>query len=226
MDKKNLNAGHRKRIRQKLLKNGEEAFFDYELIELLLTFSIPFRDVKPIAKNLISTFDDLKGVLGAAPDELMKLKGIGENSVALIQLLKAINSRYLREMCKEFNNLKSPYLLTEFAKSKISDAKRENYLLIFLDSKGNLIECEIFAHGTPKDIKVSVNAIVIRCYKYDASYLALAHNHPSGDCNPSAADINFTNKLNEALKYNEIELSDHIIVSQYSSYSMKIHNIF
>ena len=89
-----------------------------------------------------------------------------------------------------------------------------------------MIECEIFAHGTPKDIKVSVNAIVSRCYKYDASYLALAHNHPSGDCNPSAADINFTNKLNEALKYNEIELSDHIIVSQYSSYSMKIHNIF
>lgn len=226
MDKKNLNAGHRKRIRQKLLKNGEEAFFDYELIELLLTFSIPFRDVKPIAKNLVSTFDDLKGVLGAVPDELMRIKGIGENTVALIQLLKAINSRYLREQCKQFNNLKSPYLITDFAKSKISGSKTENYLLIFLNGKGNLIDCEIFKHGSPNEIKISINAIVKKCYDYNASHLAISHNHPSGDCTPSDADIKFTKKLNEALKLNEIELTDHIIVSQYNSYSMKIHKLF
>ena len=228
---KNLNAGHRKRIRQKLLKHGEECFYDYELLELLLTFSIPFRDVKPIAKNLVNHFNDLKGVLDAPIDMLAEIDGIGENSIALIQLIKELGFRYLVEgskQNKEYNpedSLFKPKNITKVAKMKICGAKNETFLMLFLDNKGEFIAIETLKYGDADKILVSKHYVVERCYYHKIKYLAVAHNHPSGLCTPSLNDKAFTIELDRMLNELGIVLVDHVIVTPYNSYSMRINKI-
>ncbi len=137
---KNLNEGHRKRLRERFKKTGLVGLHDYEFIELLLTYAIPQKDVKPIAKKLIQQFNGSKGIFDASIEELTSVTGIGERAAILIKLLKEGATSYLKTRIQGKEVLSSPQDVFDFCHHAISGEKNEKFMVIYLSTKNEVIE--------------------------------------------------------------------------------------
>lgn len=221
----NLNVGHRKRLRNKFLRHGEDVFYDYEMLELLLTYAIPFKDVKPIAKELLLNFSSVREVMDARVEELCKVKGIKENSAVLIKLIKAMGSLYLYTKIKESKKLENLQDIIDFIRIKISCLKFESVMLIYLNSSRGLIDYEVLSYGSFDKINIDGQYVIRNCYRFNAKFVIISHNHPSGICEPSNQDLLFTKALKKALDANGMILVDHLIVTNNSSYSMNRNKV-
>ena len=218
---KNPNLGHRKRLREKFLSAGLDGFLDYEVVELLLTLGTPRRDCKQIAKEAIKEFKSLRGVLSASIQELQKIKGIGPSNAFGLILFQAVSERYAKEMVKEKTSLKSLDEIVEYLQKAIGRKKEENFMALYLDSQGKLIDSCIISVGVlnsslahPRE--VFNPAIVLR-----AANIVVAHNHPSGVVEPSKEDRDLTKNLVETGRIIGIELRDHVIVSNSDYFSFQ-----
>jgi len=212
--------GHRKRLKERFMKSPALQA-DYELLELLLTFSIPRRDVKPYAKQLINSFGSLTRVLNAEYEDLLEFKGVSFNTGVLFSLVKELSSRCLYEQLKERDVIMSPDAVADFVRSRVGFSKNEKFLILFLDSKNHLLECDIVSEGTADKAVVYPRMIVKQVLKYNATGVLAVHNHPSGVCEPSGADLQITGVLREALTALDVRLLDHIIVSSSGYFSFK-----
>jgi DNA repair protein RadC len=139
---------HRKRLRARFRKNGTEGMHDYEVLELLLTYAIARKDVKPYAKELIKRFGNLSGVLDASQQELESVLHIGPISSTLIRLVKAIGSLYLAEKMKQRDVLSSPQAVLEFARMRLSGLPHEAFMVVFLNTKNKVLDHKIIQEGT------------------------------------------------------------------------------
>jgi len=213
--------GHRKRLRERFHKAGVDGMHDYELLELLLTYAIPRKDVKPIAKALIERFGGLAGVLDASTKELEKNSDIGAFSTTLIKLVKEMCGAYLEEKLKEKGSLSAPQEVLDFARMKLSGLPHEAFMVIYVNTKNRVLAHEIIHEGTVDRAVIYPRRIIEQALAHHATGLILVHNHPSGYSEPSAEDKRLTSDLVEATRTIDIRLLDHIIVGKdgYFSFS-------
>lgn len=220
-----IRNGHRERLRSRYLYSGENGLPDYDMLELLLTYAIQRRDVKPVARELMERFHNLCGVLDAGPDELCKVPGIGKNSALLISLIRTLCTRYLQNNLSGKSVLSNPEAVRNYVRMRLLMYENEVFLLIYLDVRHQIIKTEIFDRGTVDTIVLHPKMIAEEALIHKAADLIVAHNHPAGTMAPSASDRDFTRKLQRSLEFLEIHLLDHLIVSRSGIYSFLDHNL-
>ena len=213
--------GHRQRLREKLISAGSDALHDYELLELYLFRSIPRRDVKPIAKNLIAKFGDLGGVAAAPLEQLTQIKGISEKTASELKLIQALSERLAREQVIGKPVISSWSALVGYCRTALQFERTEQFRVLFLDRKNRLIADEILGRGTIDHAPVYPREVVKRALAHEASALILVHNHPSGDATPSQTDIEMTRTLAEVCQPFDIVLHDHLVIARESTASFK-----
>jgi len=216
---------HRKRLRDRFEKSGAGAMHDYESLELLLTYVIRRRDVKPLAKNLIERFGSLSGVIDAKPRELESIKGIGPRSALLIPLVRELCTEYMAEKMMSRNLLSSPRTVVDFARMKLASLPHEDFMVIFLNVKNEVIDYETIHEGTVDRAVVYPRKIIESALAHHAVGLILVHNHPSGHPEPSAEDKSITNSIAEACRTMDIRILDHIVVGREGYFSFAEHNL-
>ena len=221
MDKKNKPhyLGHRERLRKRFERARSKGLNDYELLEILLTYSISRRDVKPIAKDLIKRFDSFSGVFDATLEELKSVRGLGPTSAVLIQVVKEILGVYLGEKMKKRDLLSSPQAAVDFARVKLAGLSHEAFMVIYLTAKNEAIDSEIIHEGTVDRAVVYPRRIIESALNHHAAGLLLAHNHPSGYPQASDEDKRITHAIAEAARTVDIRVIDHIIVGKNGYFS-------
>lgn len=217
--------GHRLRLREKYYKNGINSLNDYEIIELLLTYSIHRKDCKPIAKELIEKYKNIKNILNLKEEILIEIDGIGKNSFIFLKLIKDINRLYLKENISEKIFINCTQELIDFLKSDIENSEIEFFKVIYLNTNNQYIKDEILFKGTIDKNIIYIRELVKNIFKADAKSVIFAHNHPSGNLKPSKADIDFTKKCKNLLKELEINLLEHIIIGNEGFFSFLENNI-
>lgn len=207
--------GHRDRLRKKYLQGGYSAFHEYEILEMFLTYAIPRRDTKPMAKELLERFGDLDGVVSANLDELSQVSGIKENSAIFLKLLGDLSKNlYKGEMKREGVQLKDKSSLLRYLRSEIGFSNREEFRVIFLNNYNILVGSETLFVGTIDKSAVYPREIVEKVLQYRAKGIIFAHNHPSGNLRPSKQDIAITEHMQEVLEMLDIKLLEHIIITK------------
>jgi len=213
--------GHRDRLRARLFENGANALQDYELLELLLCIAIPQRDVKPLAKSLLAEFKDLWSLLNASPERLMACKGVGKTTAAALLTTGAVALRAHKSAIVKGPVLNSWQRILDYCRAAIGHETREQFRLLFLDRKNQLLSEEVHQHGTIDHTPVYPREVVQRALEVGAGALVLVHNHPSGDSRPSKEDIDMTRAIAEACRPLGITIHDHIIIGQGEPASFK-----
>lgn len=213
--------GHRERLRQRFLEGGDGALPDYELLELLLFRSIPQRDVKPLAKQLIQHFGSFAEVIGAPVSRLTEVKGIGESVALDLKIVEAALKRAMKGQVAKKPVLSSWSSVIDYCRLAMAFAEREQFRILFLDKKNALIADEVQQTGTVDHTPVYPREVMRRALELSATALILVHNHPSGDPTPSGADMRMTRELVDIAKPLGIAIHDHIIVGRDGHASFK-----
>jgi DNA repair protein RadC len=213
--------GHRARLRARFLETEGEGFADYELLELLLTLAIPRRDVKPLAKSLLRRFGTFEAVLSASQEELMRVDGVADTTVAALKLVQASALRMMRQQVMDRPVLNSWQRLLDYLAADMAHRGIEYFRLLFLDAKNHLIADEIQQSGSIAHTPVYPREIVKRALEVGATAIILVHNHPSGDPTPSKADIDMTKEIVRATAPVGITVHDHLIVGKSGTASFK-----
>ncbi len=224
--KKNSNKlphyhGHRDRLRERFKTAGDEALADYELLELLLFRSLPRRDTKPIAKQLIERFGSLGEVLGAPEKLLSEVTGLGASSAADLKIVAAAASRMLKGEIRGKQILGSWSSVIDYCRASMAFEEKEMFRILFLDKKNALIADEVQQTGTVDHTPVYPREVIKRALELSSTAIILVHNHPSGDPTPSRADIEMTKTVRDTAKPLGITLHDHIIVGKDGHVSMR-----
>jgi len=200
--------------------SGFDGFLDYEIVELLLTLGTPRKDCKKQAKELILKFKGLKGVLDALPEELQQIDGIGPSNAFAVKLFRELLKKYYKEKINNKIILDSPNLIFEYLREKIGKEKKEHFVILYLDTRNNLIVDEV-SIGTLNASLVHPREVFDKAILNHSSHVIVAHNHPSGDLMPSEDDILTTRRLVDAGKILGIFVVDHLIISDSGYCSLK-----
>ncbi len=217
--------GHRDRLRERFLSAGIEALQDYELLELILFRAIPRRDVKPLAKRLLEKFGSVGEVLGADPDRLLEVRGVGEATMTELKLVHAAALKLLQDQVMERPVISSWSQLTEYVRVRLGTEKVEQFRILFLDNQNNLIADEMQQRGTVNHTPVYPREVIRRALDLSASAIILVHNHPSGDPRPSKDDIAMTKRIVEAGNTMAIRVHDHLIVGKSTVTSLRAEGL-
>ncbi len=213
--------GHRKRLRGRFREAGTDALSDYELLELLLFRAQPRRDMKPIAKALLEKFGSFAEVISAPAKRLAEVDGIGEASITDLKIVQAAASRLLRGEVKKRPVLSSWSSVLDYCRTAQAFADREQFRVLFLDKRNQLIADELQQIGTVDHTPVYPREVVKRALELSATAIILVHNHPSGDPTPSRADIQMTQQIIAVANPLGISVHDHIIVGKEGHASLK-----
>jgi DNA repair protein RadC len=213
--------GHRDRLRARFSEVGGDALPDYELLEIVLFRSIPRRDVKPIAKDLLRRFGSFAEVLAAPPALLSEVDGVGESVVTDLKIVEAAARRFTKGAVSRRPVLSSWTSVIDYCRTAMAFAEKEQFRLLFLDRRNGLIADEVQQSGTIDHTPVYPREVVKRALELSASALILVHNHPSGDPTPSSADIKMTREIVDVAKPLGIVVHDHIIVGREGHASLK-----
>lgn len=213
--------GHRQRLRERFLAGGAESLPDYEMLELLLFLSIPRKDVKPLAKRLLARFGGFAAVLNADITALTDMDGISETTAAMLKTVEAAARRLAKTELIDRPIIDSWDKLVDYCRVNLAHLPRERLHLLFLDRKNALIAGETQGIGTVDHAPIYPREVARRALELNASAVVMVHNHPSGDPAPSAADIEATRKVAEALKAIGVTLHDHLIVGRTGHASLR-----
>ena len=205
-------AGHRDRMRARLLKAGPDSVADHELLEMVLFLALPRRDTKPIARDLLARFGSFANVISAAPNELLSVAGLAEAGVAGLKVVQAAAHRLLRAEVKDRPVLNNWSSLMAYLGAVLSREQVEQFRILFLDSKNRLLADEAQSRGTVNHTPVYPREVVKRALELHATALILVHNHPSGDPTPSHDDIAMTKAIGQAADTLGVRLHDHVII--------------
>ena len=205
--------GHRERLRQRFLSTGAKGFLDYELLELLLTYTVIRKNCRGIAKNLLKKYGDLYTLLKQPEEELRKNKYITERTIVFLKLLFEIieNGLYKKVHNKKIT-LSSNVKLMNYLEYSLLKRDIEVFKVLFLNTQNELLKEEELFYGTIDKSTVYIRELVKKILEYNAKAVILVHNHPSGDTSPSMNDIKFTEEIKRILSMLGIELIDHVII--------------
>ncbi len=213
-------AGHRQRMRERFIQNGLQGFATHEILELILFYAIPQRDVNELAHRLENHFGSLHGVLEAPVEELVKVDGIGMNAATLLNLFShaARRMELSREEAREdmSNRLKAQ----RHCQLLLGGMKNENFYAVCLDGQMQVIRDVLIAKGTLSEVQAYPRLIVEAVLRHNAHAVVLCHNHPGGQLAPSPSDIEATKMMIELLSGIGVVVADHIIVCGNQTLSM------
>ena len=204
-------AGHRARLRKRLLSAGAGGFHDYELVEYLLTLTIPRVDTKPLAKKLLVEFGGIGPLLSASADTL-RCEGLTDPTIAALKIAEAAALRLLESRIENQPILSSWDALGDYLHAAMAHSRVEEVRILFLNAKNVLIANEALWQGSVAEASVHVREVIARAIALGATALIIVHNHPSGDPSPSQQDIRLTRDLVEAGRHMKVTVHDHVIV--------------
>lgn len=216
---------HRERLKGKFAASGIAALHDYEVLELLLFYANPRKNVKPIAKLLLTQFGSLKGVMDADIGELAKIKGIRTHTALLITLVKEIGALYLKERATEKIQISCTSELLNYCKMALGGLRDERFDIIYLNTQNRVIDMETIQEGIVNQAVVYPRKVLEKALARKASAIILVHNHPSGHVKPSDADIKLTKLIQETAKILDIIVHDHIIIGENRAFSFREEGI-
>ncbi|MBR0553661.1 RadC family protein [Stakelama marina] len=206
------NAGHRARLRERLLGRGGDTLLDHELVEYLLALAIPRRDTKPLAKELLREFGGIAGLLTADAQAIARVPGMGDTSVAAIKIAHAAALRLVRSEVAERPVLGNWQALLDYLRAAMAHQPVEHVRVLHLNSRNMLIRDELMSEGSIDEAAVYTREVIRRAIDFGSAAIILVHNHPSGDPSPSRADIEVTRAIADAGKRLGIAVHDHLII--------------
>ena len=218
--------GHRERLRERALNGGLAALPDYEALELYLYRTFPRGDVKPLAKDLLKRFGSLAAVLSAPIDDLCALRGVGEAAALDLKLVHELTQRIGLEPMRKRTVISSWSALLAYVKVALAYEPREQFRVLFLNKKNQLIADEVMNEGTVDHAPVYPREIARRALQLSACAVILVHNHPSGDPTPSQADIEMTRQVIQAAWTVNVAVHDHLVVGREGVASFKALGLF
>lgn len=218
---KQAGIGHRARLRERLLKGGAEALADYEVLEYLLFAGIRQGDTKPAAKALLKHFGNLSAVLNADPKALQRVKGVGETSAAALKSVAIAARRMARSEVTQKPVLSSWHSLIDYLSIDMAHLTVERVRVLYLDTKNRLIDDHHVGDGSIDEASIHPREVIRRALDVGASALILVHNHPSGNPEPSRADIQITKKIAEAGHLLGVMVHDHVIIGREGHVSLR-----
>ena len=214
-------SGHRARLRKRLLEGGIDALGDHEVIEFLLMGAIPRRDVKPIARSLLTRFGSLAGVLNADPRALANHPGMGETSAAALGIVAVAARRLARQGVRDRPVLGSWQALIDYLTIDMAHLTVERVRVLYLNVQNHLILDHHVGDGSIDEAAIHPREVIRKALDLGASALILVHNHPSGSPQPSRADIQITQRIAEAGRLLGVVVHDHVIVGREGHVSLK-----
>ncbi|MCD8144650.1 MAG: DNA repair protein RadC [Oscillospiraceae bacterium] len=209
-----LHDEHRQRLKRQYMEHGADALTDLQLMELFLFYSIPRKDVNPVAHLLFQEFDSLPGVFDASIEELVTVPGIGEHVACSIHLLNDISRR-----CDIARNASDDSVITDWQSAGdfllpfFYGALVENVYMLCLDARGRVLRCERLGEGNPTFAALDLRELIRVAMNRRAVSVVLAHNHPGGHPVPSQEDLQVTLEVRRALETIHVELLDHLIIA-------------
>ncbi|MFT3976986.1 MAG: DNA repair protein RadC [Sphingomonas bacterium] len=215
------NAGHRARLRGRLLQGGGDGLLDHELIEYLLALAIPRRDTKPLAKALLHEFGGIGGLLTADAEALTRVPGMGETSAAAIKIAHAAALRMLQSEVAARPVLANWQALLDYLHADMAHHVIERFRVLHLNTRNMLIRDEVMSEGSIDQAPVHVREVIRRAIDLGSAAIILVHNHPSGDPSPSRADIELTRTVAEAARGLGIAVHDHIVIGAQGHVSLR-----
>jgi DNA repair protein RadC len=213
--------GHRERLRERFHGAGQDALSDYELLEMVLFTAQPRRDMKPLAKTLLKEFGSFAEAIHAPDARLREIDGIGEATITQIKLIAAAASRIAKGQLKQRTMMSSWNDVIDYCRTSMAFADKEQFRILFLDKRNQLISEEVQQIGTVDHTPVYPREVIKRALELSATAIILVHNHPSGDPTPSQADIQMTKTIIEIAGPLGISVHDHIIVGKNGHASLK-----
>jgi DNA repair protein RadC len=214
-------TGHRARLRQRLLEGGAEALADYEVLEYLLFSAQARGDTKPLAKALLARFGSLAAVLDAEPGALRQIKGISDASIGALKIAALAARRMARSQVREQPVLGSWQALLDYLAIDMAHLVVERVRVLYLDARNRLVSDHWVGDGTVDEAAIHPREVIRRGLDLGATALILVHNHPSGNPEPSRADIQITQKIAEAGRLLGITVHDHVIVGREGHVSLR-----
>ncbi len=216
---KGIHVGHRQRVKERFLNAGLDSFQLHEILEFLLFFGIPYKDTNPIAHNLIEKYGSFSGVFDAPIQSLKDVSGMTDNASVLIKALPAISRAYLNDKLKQTVYINSLLPCVNYLKTLFLGLVKEEMYVLLLDINNKLILHKKIASGSINEVNLTIRDIQETVFFSNASKVILAHNHPSGNCVPSDEDYATTKNIFMSLAYINVQLLDHVIVSNDKHYS-------
>jgi len=213
-------AGHRARLRKRLLDAGPAGFLDYELVEYLLSLTIPRVDTKPLAKRLIEDFGGIGPLLSASAVTLRR-EGITDATIGALKIAEATALRMLEARVEGRPVLSSWDALGDYLHAQMAHRRTEEVRILFLNAKNMLIANEALWQGSVDEASVHVREVIARAIALGATAIIIVHNHPSGDPSPSQQDIRLTRDLVEAGRHMKVTVHDHVIIGAQGRTSMR-----
>ncbi|MBR5157174.1 MAG: DNA repair protein RadC [Clostridia bacterium] len=205
--------GHRQRMKSRYMKEGLDSFAPHEVLELLLYYAIPRRDINELAHRLINHFGSVANVLDADVEDLKQVDGIGENAAVLLNLIPSLSRVYTSSKWDRNTSLLSTKAIGEYAVSMYVGKKNEEFGIICLDSNRRIHYSGIIIKGTVNQTEAYPRVVVSEVLKHNAVNVVLVHNHPSGSLIPSPSDREATKNIVTALEAIDVHVIDHIIVA-------------
>ena len=224
----NEHAGHRERLRETFLENGIEGMADHQVLELLLTYALPRVDVNPLAHRLLDRFGSLEGVLSAKPDQLRQVSGVGASAAVYLSLLGQVDRRLLLQRFS--GQSKRPLLATPLALGRYILAlslhdRYETLRLVCLNKKYELIYEGVVSSGSLTEVLADPRPILETALVHKACFLALSHNHPSGDLTPSREDESAAQRIEAAAEAVGISVVDQFVSGHAALYSFRSRRV-
>jgi DNA repair protein RadC len=213
--------GHRMRLRERFRGAGADALSDYELLEMVLFRALPRGDVKPLAKSLIKKFGSFAEVVHAPATRLREIDGVGEATITELKLIAAAANRVAKGQLQQRTMMSSWNEVIDYCRTSMAFADKEQFRILFLDKRNQLISDEVQQVGTVDHTPVYPREVIKRALELSATAIILVHNHPSGDPTPSQADIHMTKAIIDIAGPLGISVHDHIIVGKNGHASMK-----
>jgi DNA repair protein RadC len=213
--------GHRERLRDRFHGAGPDALSDYELLEMVLFSARSQGDVKPLAKTLIKIFGSFAEVIHAPETRLREVKGVGDKTITQLKLIAAAASRIAKGQLKARTLLSSWNDVIDYCRTAMAFADKEQFRILFLDKRNQLISDEVQQTGTVDHTPVYPREVIKRALELSATAILLVHNHPSGDPTPSSADVQMTKAIIDIATPLGISVHDHIIVGKNGHASLK-----
>jgi DNA repair protein RadC len=214
-------SGHRSRLRKRLFDGGPEALHEHELVEYLLALAVPRRDTKPLAKKMIADFGGFAQLLSADADTIMRRCQVSENVAGAIKIAQATAVRFLKTQVQGQKVLGSWQALMDYLAVDMGFLPIERVRVLYLNAKNVLVRDLVLSEGSVDEAAVYVREVIRGAVDSHATAMILVHNHPSGDPQPSQADIRLTREIIDAARPLGIQVHDHVIVGATRSYSLK-----
>ena len=220
-----MHDGHRSRMRERFRKEGLEGFAPHEALELLLFYARARGDVNPLAHELLDSFGSIKGVLEARPEQLMAVKGVGEETATMLSLIVPLFRKYQECLCAERRILRNRVAAEEYCSALLAGLRTERLYVISISSAMTVLGQRAVGEGSLNEVPAYPRLVVETALNYNAFGVVLCHNHPGGIAEPSPDDVAATQNIEAVLRHLGIRLIDHIIVAGASTYSMSLHGL-